>query len=384
MTFPTQPPVAELEPARRAVSQAIAEGCFPGAQVLVARRSVILWHEAFGHAALEPVAARMDESTLIDVASLTKALVTATVAALLVSRGIISLDMPLSRLLPEARGTDKATLTVRQLLAHEAGFPLYVPYFRRIIGRYAEFRRLPFVELKREIIRLVLQERLQWPPGTKQQYSDLDYILLGEALGRIAGSDLAHFFRIAVVRPFGLTACFRPLPAENIVGSAFAASERCPWRGEVLQGLVHDDHAYLMGGVAGHAGLFATASDVYTLVRAWHDAYRGVPVGEPGSWIMPDVARTFWRRASVGDENTWMLGWDTPTPGQSTSGRFFSSHSAGHLGFTGSSVWFDIDREIAVVLLTNRIHPLRSNLAVKQFRPLFHDLVMEPLLDGLA
>lgn len=368
-----------LEPARRYTLQAITDGGFPGAQILVAHGDEILWHEAFGHASLEPQTARMDLDTLIDVASLTKALVTSTLAALLVSEGKVSLDTPLSKMLPESRDTGKAGLTLMQLLAHAAGFPLYVPYFKDLVGRYGDFRSLPFADLRREIIGLILQEKLVAAPGSVQQYSDLDYILLGEALGRVAGPGLLDAFRSRVAVPLGLTAVYRPLPAESVPGSQFAATELCPWRGEVLQGAVHDDHAYLMGGVAGHAGLFATALDVYRICRAWMRAYQG-----RSDWLDTQTARAFWTRPSKEIENTWTLGWDTPTPGQSTSGTLFSPNSVGHLGFTGGSMWVDLEREFTVVLLTNRIHPLRSNLGIKKFRPVFHDLVMEGLLGNAA
>lgn len=375
MTLPPVAPNPNLASARKAVLHALGEGAFPGAQIVVARGDEILWHEAFGHASLEPETSRMELSTLIDVASLTKALVTSTVACMLTAKGAVSLDTQLSKILPESRGSDKAQLTVRQLLSHSAGFPLYVPYFRDLIGRYGDFRKLPFSDLRREIIRLILAEKLVAEPGTVQQYSDLDFILLGEALGRVTGQDLSHYFQVAVAGPLGLSACFRPLPHDLEDGRRFAATELCPWRGEVLQGAVHDDHAYLMGGIAGHAGLFATASDVHRLMREWMHAYQGHP-----GILDTETVRTFWTRVAADEASTWTLGWDTPTAGQSTSGQYFSRNSIGHLGFTGASVWLDLDRDISISLLTNRIHPLRSNLGIKKFRPEFHDMVMEGLL----
>jgi CubicO group peptidase (beta-lactamase class C family) len=292
-----------------------------------------------------------------------------------VSKGTLSIDAPLSKLLPESRDTDKAALTLKMLLNHAAGFPLYIPYFKELIGRFGDFRNLPFTDLRRDIIRMILAEKLVAAPGAVQQYSDLDFILLGEALGRLTGQDIAHYFQTAIAAPLGLSACFRRLPNEPVYGSQFAATELCPWRGEVLQGAVHDDHAYLMGGVAGHAGLFATAWDVHRLGREWMHAYQGKP-----SLFSPDTVRTFWTRTSAAEDATWTLGWDTPSIGQSTSGKYFSRNSVGHLGFTGASYWLDLDRDLSISLLTNRIHPLRSNLGIKKFRPEFHDLVMEGLL----
>lgn len=375
MSLPFAAPTPNLEAARKYTLDSVAEGAFPGAQILVAARGDVLWHDAFGSAAVEPKAVPMTLDTFVDVASLTKALVTSTAAAVLESRGLISVDMPLAALLPAARDSDKGGLTVAQLLAHAAGFPLYIPYFKAIVSRFTDYHALPHAALRAEIVDKILDEPLVAKPGAVQQYSDLDFILLGEALPRAAKKPLDVFFREDIAAPLGIGAHFRPLPAENVRGAAYAATELCPWRKEVLQGLVHDDHAYLMGGVAGHAGLFATASDVYALVRAWTQAYQGAD-----GLIKAQTARRFWTRPSQAEKDTWTLGWDTPTPGESTSGRHFSPNSVGHLGFTGASVWVDLERDYTVILLTNRIHPLRSNLGIKKFRPAFHDLVMEGLL----
>jgi CubicO group peptidase (beta-lactamase class C family) len=367
-------PPAALAAAQRYAHQALADGWFPGAQVLVAAGEQVVWHEAMGHAALEPEAARMEAATFIDVASLTKALVTATCAARLVSTGRLQLDDVLGAFLPAPH--EKTGLSVRRLLSHAAGFPIYVPYFRELVGRFAEFRDLPYAALRSEIVGRVLAEPLVAAPGATQQYSDLDFMLLGEVVARAARQDLDAFFAAEIAGPLGLGAHFRRLPAEPVRGSRYAATEHCPWRGEVLQGAVHDDHAYLMGGVAGHAGLFATAADVFALTRAWVRAYQG----REGGPLSPAAARTFLARQSPNPTLTWALGWDTPTPGESTSGSHFSPRSVGHLGFTGASMWIDLDRDLTVILLTNRIHPLRSNLGIKPFRPVFHDRVMEGLL----
>lgn len=375
MSIPVVAASPNLEPARKYTQQSVAEGAFPGAQVLVASRGEVLWHEAFGSAAVQPDAAPMTLDTLVDVASLTKALVTSTMAAVLESRGLIAVDTPLAQLLDTARASDKGRLTVAQLLAHAGGFPLYVPYYRAIVSRFTDYHALPYGSLREEIVDKILQEPTVAAPGSVQQYSDLDFILLGEALPRAAKKPLDVFFSEDIAAPLGIGAHFRPLPAENVRGSKYAASEHCPWRQEVLQGLVHDDHAYLMGGIAGHAGLFATANDVFAIVRAWTQAYQGAD-----GLIAAETARRFWTRPSAAEKDTWTLGWDTPTPGESTSGTHFSPNSVGHLGFTGASVWVDLDRDYTVILLTNRIHPVRSNLGIKKFRPMFHDLVMEGLL----
>ncbi|NVM22381.1 MAG: serine hydrolase, partial [Desulfobacterales bacterium] len=155
----------------------------------------------------------------------------------------------------------------------------------------------------------------------------------------------------------------------------YAATEDCPWRGKILDGEVHDDNAYAMGGVAGHAGLFGTAKDVYGILKELLNVYEGKP--NSGLFHL-DVVETFFQHRS--DAGSWALGFDTPTRPDSSSGRHFSDQSIGHLGFTGTSFWMDLLRGIIVVLLTNRIHPSRQNEKIKAFRPLLHDSIMETIL----
>jgi CubicO group peptidase (beta-lactamase class C family) len=155
-----------------------------------------------------------------------------------------------------------------------------------------------------------------------------------------------------------------------------AATEHCSWRGRVLRGEVHDENAYAMGGVSGHAGLFGDAMGVLTLVRGWRDA----ALGRSPRWPAELAARFLTRHSDVGD-GSWALGWTVPTA-PSTSGRYFSPRSYGHLGFTGTSVWVDPDRELTVVLLTNRVHPTRENQGIAAFRPAIHDAIYRGLFDS--
>ena len=156
---------------------------------------------------------------------------------------------------------------------------------------------------------------------------------------------------------------------------SFASTEDCPWRNKVIQGEVHDENAHALGGYSGHAGLFGTVDEVYGIVNL----LRGHYLGERQDYLRPETVRDFFARQDRVKGSTWALGWDTPSPEGSSSGRFFSKNSVGHLGFTGTSVWMDLERDAIVILLTNRIHPTRANMRIREFRPKLHDLIMEEL-----
>ncbi len=352
------------------------EQAVPGAVVLVRSGGQVLFHEAYGLRQKEPLRLPMSSETLFDLASVTKCLGTALCAMRLWERGRLDLDRPIGGLLEGVGTGGKGAITCRQLLSHSSGLPSWRPYFQE----YPEDRcGVPCDE----IVAKILAESLESDPGSKEVYSDLGFILLGRILEVLADSPLDELFRDAVARPLGLTKTgYRRLRGEGDGPEAdpavdVAATERCPWRKRVLVGEVHDENCYLMGGVAGHAGLFSTAREIDRILACLMEAWEGrpTPFGQEG-------VRTFLRKRAAVSGGTWALGWDTPTPGASASGRYFSPTSFGHNGFTGTSVWMDLERRVAVVLLTNRVHPDRTNLAIRQLRPEVHDAVMEEILQG--
>jgi CubicO group peptidase (beta-lactamase class C family) len=192
-----------------------------------------------------------------------------------------------------------------------------------------------------------------------------------------AGQDFSSFLDAALYRPLG----FKTLYLDTIdrgpayPRDSYAATEDCPWRKEIMQGHVHDENAYALGGHSGHAGLFGTAFDVFTLTNMVLNAYHG----DGTALINGQTARTFLSRQGLVPNSTWALGWDTPSERDSSSGDYFSSSSVGHTGFTGTSVWIDLERRVTVVFLTNRVHPSRSNEKIKGFRPELHNLIMREL-----
>src|SRR5574341_46595 len=325
-------------PIHSAMTDAVANAVFPGGVLLVDVAGEIVFFEAFGSATSVPRVESMSTDTVFDLASLTKPLVTAALTLSLVAERRCSLDDPVGTYLPPWREGPKARATLRHLLRQ---------------------------------------------PGAESRYSDLGFILLGAVLERIGARPLDQAARERLFTPLGLSSVGY-LPIANADGRAWvaglrvAATERCPWRGRVLRGDVHDENAYAMGGVSGHAGLFGDALAVRALVRAWHDA----ALGRSASWPADLTTRFVTRQCDLG-RGTWALGWTVPTP-PSTSGRFFSPRAYGHLGFTGTSVWVDPDRDLTVVLLTNRVHPTRENHGIASFRPSIHDAIYQWLFDGSA
>ena len=222
---------------------------------------------------------------------------------------------------------------------------------------------------------LIKQEPVEAPPGAQSVYSDLGFILLGVVVERAGGSPLADYCRSAVFEPMGALLGFRgPKGAASAGLSLIAPTEDDPWRGRLLRGEVHDENAWALGGVAGHAGLFGTAEGVSVVVGHWLDGYKG-----RSRLLQADLVKRFTTRQENIPGSSWALGWDTPSA-PSSSGSRFSPASFGHLGYTGTSVWVDPSVELEVVLLSNRVHPTRRNESIKQFRPLIHDVIYGELI----
>ena len=307
-----------------------------------------------------------------DVASLTKVLCTTTLAAQAVAEGRLELDVPAARWLPGFEAAGKAAVTVRQLLAHSSGLPWWRPWHalaapagRRDQGREA-------------VVAALLAEPLEAPPGARTVYSDPGFIALGLVVEAALGDRLPALFAARVARPLGLRATgFGPASRARGAGPFAAAPTRFSQaRGRVARGEVDDDAAWAMGGAAGHAGLFSTAAEVAAVGQAWLDALAGRP-----SIVPAEAARSFAVRAGPGSFRA--LGWDTRSPEGSTLGRWLGRGprgALGHLGFTGCSLWLDLDAGLVAVLLTNHVQPgaLRPE-AINGLRRAFHDGVARAL-----
>lgn len=352
---------AQALPVIRAMENAVGTSVFPGAVLLVARGADILLHQAFGLADLrsgEPVS----PGTLFDLASLTKPLATTAALIHLVQTNRLCLDQTLGDLLPGVAGHDRACITVEDLLRHRSGLPAHRPYHAQII-------KSPEKERRDRLRRLILNEPLVYPPGQEELYSDLGFILLAWIVERTAGQRLDLYVRSNIYQPLGIEG-LGFMRTGHPLTCGVAATEHCHWRGRVLKGEVHDDNAWAAGGIEGHAGLFGTALDILTLLGEFMEGVRGKKTGVlEGEWIQ--------RFAVKKDGFERVAGFDTPSSRNSSAGRFFSPASLGHLGFTGTSFWMDPLEQAMVILLTNRVHPVRSNEKIRKFRPYIHDLIME-------
>jgi CubicO group peptidase (beta-lactamase class C family) len=356
----------------RLLSQAIEEERFPGAVLVVGYQGKLVYETAVGAAALIPSPRRMTIDTVFDLASLTKPIATATALMLLVEAGMVRLDAPVDTYLDTCRRPDRDSPTLRQLLSHCSGLPAWRPYYQALDPS------LPASARRRMVYAAVHCEALIDRPGSTARYSDVGFILLGELVEAVSGMPLDEFCRqkiFAGLQMEGLE--FRNLARPRPAGAPFASTEHCPWRRHVLAGEVHDENAWIMGGVAGHAGLFATARQVWQFAQGLLGGMQG------RAWLVStSIVRAFTTRQGTPEGSTWALGWDTPTPGISSAGQYVSSTAVGHLGFTGTSLWIDATKQVIVVLLTNRVHPSRQRQGIKTFRPLLHDAVMRAL--GMA
>lgn len=364
-------PFAAVE---REIDDAIGAGVFPGAVLLVRDAERAFYLRAFGSRTLLPEPVPMHEETLFDVSSLTKPLATTAAIQTLVRDGRFDVDERVGRLFPTFGVHGKAPITYRQLLSHASGLRAWRPFFEEIraFDAHEKVNFLGSSAAKQYVVEEIEKESLEAAPGSRAIYSDLGFVMLGAAVEAITGMTLDRYCQTHVFDVLGLQRTrFRPRPTHRPL-ETIAATEQCAWRGEVLCGVVHDDNCYAMGGVAGHAGLFSTARDIDRFLVHLRDCY----LDRAADGMVPaSVLREFWSPARTAPESTWCLGWDTPSPLGSSAGRFFPPHSVGHLGFTGVSMWLDLERERHVVLLTNRVHPTRLNDAIKAFRPILHDRV---------
>lgn len=323
------------------INAAIADGASPGISVAVGRNGHIAFMKGYGHIDWnQPGSPAVDTNTLFDLASLTKVIATTTVAMILEQSGQLDIDRTVSSYLPEFNSAEKAGITVRQLLTHSGGLEAFAPLYNTARGR-------------EQYLAQINARALEYQPGTRMIYSDWDMILLQLVMERITGKTLDVLAAEKVFTPLGMTDTqFHP---PFTLRPRMVPTQVDSMRGGLLWGSVHDENAYAIGGVAGHAGLFSTARDLAVfsmMLLNGGEGINGVRILKP-----PTIAR--WT-ARQGKESTRTLGWDSPDGG-SSAGQFFSPWSFGHTGFTGTSIWIDPGKDLFVVLLTSRVNPSRNN-----------------------
>jgi CubicO group peptidase (beta-lactamase class C family) len=373
---------AEVE---RAFTEAIEQGAIPGATLIVRKGEDIAFEGAFGFRALQPDRSPMRLDTVFDLSSLTKPLAT-TIAVMMLRRdGKLRLDDRVTRFFHNFGVHGKGYVTFRQVLAHCSGLAAWRPFYQQVaeVERGGKVNFMASHGAKEFVYDQIHREKPEYAPGTRALYSDLNFMMLGEAVEQVSGVSLNKLCRDKIFRPLGLRATdfidislvrsrrLEPVP------EMFAPTSVCPLRKRLLVGEVDDENAFAMGGVAGHAGLFAPVREVDRIV---HELVRCH--AERSEFVPPKIVQEFWSRDKTVSGSTWALGWDSPSPEYSSSGHHFSTAAVGHLGFTGTSVWIEPAREIAVSLLTNRVHPRRDNQAIREFRPRIHDLIMDALGEG--
>lgn len=350
---------------------AVSQGVFPGGVLLTAIGPETVNVVCAGRIETGKQSRPVTPETIYDLASLTKILSTTILAMIFLEEGRFSLDTSLVSLWPGRVPQDKKGLTLVQLLGHTSGLPAWRPYYQDLAGVPAGKRRARAAEL-------ILKEPLESKPGRREIYSDLNFILLGLILEEIGQARQDVLFNRLIAGPLDLkTIGYRPLDRYPLpLPENLAPTEEVPRRGGLLRGEVHDDNAAALAGVAGHAGLFGLVREVWLIFSSLRAAHRD----EPGPRLVsPETVRAFWRKPKTSPHRARALGFDTPSPAGSSAGRFFSPSSVGHLGFTGVSLWHDPDKDLTIILLTNRVHPAASNEAIKEFRPYIHDIVAETL-----
>ncbi len=333
---------------------------------MVSKNDSIVFFEAFGYANIFSKRI-MTKNTIFDLASLTKPLATTLAVIKLIQQGKLELEQNLGTVLPEFIFTEKEQISIKNLLCHNSGLPDYKSY-------YIELLKISYYFRKKALRNFLIKEPLLYKTGKNVLYSDLGFMILNWVVEKVSGRSLDYFVTQNIYRPLGLEYLFFAHFNSGRKRGPFAATELCPWRKILLNGLVHDDNAYAVGGIEGHAGLFGTAMDVKKLLSVLLSVFH-----ECSSEFIfkKDLIHKFFEQQQGSDR---ALGFDTPSLVDSSCGSHFSKRSVGHLGFTGTSFWMDLDRSIIVILLTNRVHPSRNNNKMKKFRPILHDTVMEIML----
>ena len=362
------------------IRHGIAERVFPGAALAVTHRGRLLAWEGFGRFTYDAASPEVRRDTVWDLASLTKPIATASLSMLLLDRAQLKVHAPVVDYLPEfAEGAERLapvdaaavvedelqrewrqTVTVAMLLAHSSGLPAHRRLYLEAQGREA-------------MLAAARHLRLEAQPGTRTEYSDMGYIVLGELLERVAGERLDAFCRREVFDPLKLRMSFTPDPSER--QTIPPTVDDLVYRHRIVQGEVNDENAWAMGGVASHAGLFGDALSVARFAECILD---GGKLSDAPPLFRPETVALFTACQAEPPGTSRTLGWDTPSP-PSQSGTMFSPSSFGHLGYTGTSLWCDPERHLSVTLLTNRTWPDAKNQAIKGLRPRVHDAIVDAL-----
>ena len=380
---------SEFSPVVECIDQAIREGATPGAVLLVAQGGSVLLHEAFGartpRSAKYPDPQPMNVDTVFDIAAVTGSVITTTLAMKLVEAGMFSLGDKVCRYAQSFGVLGKSGITLGQLLNQSSSLPAWLPFFEELLKENAGARR--GIITSRGAREYVFQaiNRLQVKStaiGTRQVYSDLGMMLMGQLVEQLTGVGLEKAAHRLIFQPLGMKSTsfvdLSMIKRRGIhpVTDLIAPTEDCPWRERLLCGEVHDDNAWAMGGIAGHSGIFSTAHDLHLVCRELLRSVRG-----ESEFLEAPIVREFWKGAGDYAEG-WRYGWDSPSRENGMIEIGFSNHAVGHNGFTGCSVWLDPAQDLEVILLSNRVCPSRNNKKFLPVRPALHERILGALRKG--
>jgi CubicO group peptidase (beta-lactamase class C family) len=339
------------------IMHAIQNSAFPGAVVLVSKDGEVIYEKGFGHFIYDETSSKVSITTVFDLASLTKVIATTTAAMICVDRNLFNLDDPVSKYIPEFSENGKENITIRNLLLHNSGLPAWKKFYNQSMD----------VE---SIIKNIYATKPEYSSGIKTVYSDLGIIVLGKLIETVTGKKLNEFCHEEIFLPLEMNDTYFN-PPDSVKYRIPPTEFDKQWRKKLVQGEVHDETSSLLGGVAGHAGLFSTARDLSKLCQMLLDEgiYKGKPI------IKAETIKLFTKRFSP--QSSRALGWDIKSETKSSAGSKFSNASFGHTGFTGTSVWIDPERKVFVVFLSNRVYPSRENKKIIRVRPELHDAVID-------
>lgn len=358
------------------VQSGISSGFYPCAQLIVGLNQNEIYEKSYGRFTYDENSTELNNYHLFDLASVTKVVATATAIMVLYEKGEIGLDDKVTRYIPEFDNNGKSGITVRNLLLHNSGLKAWIPFYK-------------YYKTKEEVLSAVFNIGLEYIPESKFVYSDLNAILLGIIVERISGKSFADFCSEEIFEKLGMRET-RFNPDEFTKTLCIPTEYDTYWRNKQLQGEVHDEAAYILGGVSGNAGLFSNAGDLFRFMRMmlnngkYYNPYtRGL---KEERFFKKETVELFTSKAAgLSYVNTRALGWDTkpePNKYRTQCGELFSENCYGHTGYTGTSIWCDKDNKLIVIFLTNRICPKRGNEGIRDIRPDLHNAIVTLIKDN--
>lgn len=343
------------------ITEAVLERTFPGAALIIWKDDSVLFENYYGRFTYENESESISEKTIFDLASLTKVVATTTAAMICLERNLLSIDDKVKEFIPGFAVNGKENITIRNLLLHNSGLPAWKKFYGREMN-------------KTSVLEEIYSSSLEYKTGTKTVYSDLGIITLGKIIEKVSGLSLDNFCRKEIFIPLEMNSTFYN-PDDQMKKFCAPTEQDNYWRNKLLQGEVHDETAALLGGVAGHAGLFSTVKDLSNFMSMMMN--KGVYKNQ--RIVNAETINIFTNKQS--QQSSRGLGWDTKSEKGSSAGNLFSPNSFGHTGFTGTSIWADPERNLFVVFLTNRVYPSRENTKIISFRPKLHDAIINAITD---